>query len=139
MRRRSPLIIGGVVELLGGIGAGVAGVIMALTACSAHRDTPEDIAERGWDATELVVAAGEGAPTCSAAGVAMQRTFTDHRAAFVDAMELERDPDRLAAASEFIAANGQRYADLDLRMEALADRCSDDATVRAAFHLLESP
>ena len=109
------------------------------TACRESPPTPAQVADRGWQAHELVIAAGEQAASCAGAGLAMQRVFIDHRRAFVDAVALDNDPARLAEAAAFITSNDRRYADLALRMEALADRCSDDATVTATFHMMESP
>ena len=98
-----------------------------------------EIADRGWAAHELVVAAGEHAATCAEAGPAMQRVFTAHRQAFVDAMALDRDRGRLAEATDFMEAHQDRYADLETRMAALSERCADEPTVQAAFAAMESP
>ena len=38
-----------------------------------------------------------------------------------------------------LEAHQERYADLETRMTALADRCADDASVQAAFAQMESP
>lgn len=111
----------------------------ALVACKADPPSPEDVADRGWRAHELVVAAGERAKTCAAAGAAMQSVFVANRQAFVNAIALDSDRARLAAATAWLEQHEARYADLETRMEALADRCSDDATVQAAFHQMESP
>ncbi len=112
---------------------------IALIACKDHAPSPAEIADRGWRAHELVVAAGERAATCAQAGIEMQRVFVAHRQEFVDAMALDRDKQRLAAATEFLEAHQDRYADLETRMGALADRCADDATVQAAFQQMEQP
>ena len=100
---------------------------------------PAEITARAWDAHALVIAAGERARTCAEAGVAMQRVFAENRAAFVAAMTLDQDKQRLAEAAAYIEANERRYRDLDTRMEALSDRCADDATVQAAFDQMSSP
>ena len=111
-----------------------------LASCRERRaPSPAEIAARGWRAHELVIAAGEHEPTCAIAGRAMQRVFAEHREDFVDALELERDRDRLRQATDYLEAHAREYADLATRMEALSDRCSDDATVEAAFHQMESP
>jgi hypothetical protein len=65
--------------------------------------------------------------------------FSDHRQAFVDAVALDKAPDRLAEATAYLEAHQDRYADLEARMEALSDRCATNSTVRAAFRLMESP
>jgi hypothetical protein len=116
-----------------------AAIVAAAAGCRDSPPTPPQIADRGWQAHELVIAAGEQAASCAEAGLAMQRVFIDHRQAFVDAIALDNDPARLAEAAAFITANDRRYTDLALRMEALAERCSDDATVTATFHMMESP
>lgn len=117
--------------------------VLALCACSKSDGPPAGsaaaVADRGWAAHELVMTAGERAPTCAAAGVAMQRVFVDNRQAFVDAMALDRDKARLAEATAYLEAHQDRYADLETRMEALADRCADDATVQAAFAQMSNP
>lgn len=114
------------------------GVLLVLAACDGP-PTPAEIADRGWRAHELVVTAGERAQTCAAAGAAMQATFVVLRSAFVDALALDHDRARLAAATEYLEAHQDRYADLETRMSALSDRCADDPTVQAAFLQMESP
>ena len=112
---------------------------LSFTACKDHAPSPADIADRGWRAHEIVVAAGEHAKTCAEAGAAMQRAFVEHRQAFVDAILLDNDRDRLAEATDYIAAHADRYDGLETRIEALSTRCADDATVQAAFRQMESP
>lgn len=114
----------------------VAGVVAA---CKDAPPTPAQIAERGWDAHALVLAAGERAPTCAQAGVAMQQAISAHRQAFVDAVALDADKARLAEATAYLEAHDDRYADLETRMEALSERCADDGTVQAAFRQMENP
>jgi len=114
-------------------------VVVSLAACKASAPSAAEIADRGWQAHELVIAAGERAKTCAEAGAAMQRVFADHRQAFVDAIAIDQDRDRLAEATAYLEAHQDRYNDLEARMEALSDRCADDASVRAAFHQMESP
>jgi hypothetical protein len=109
------------------------------TGCKDHAATPAEIADRGWRAHELVVAAGEQAKSSAEAGVAMQRVFAQHRQTFVDAVALDQDKDRLRAATEFLEAHEDRYGDLETRMEALSERCPADVTVQAAFRQMESP
>ena len=106
---------------------------------SADAPSPAEITDRAWRAHERVISAGEDAPDCAAAGAAMQRVFAQHRQAFVDAMALDRDKRRLAAATAYLEANEQRYRTIEARMEALATRCGNDPTVAAAFHQMESP
>jgi hypothetical protein len=113
--------------------------VVGLAACKARSPSAADIADRGWHAHELVVAAGEHAATCAEAGPAMQRVFTEQRQAFVDAMALDRDRQRLIEATDYLEAHQERYADLETRMTALSERCADDATVQAAFAAMESP
>jgi hypothetical protein len=101
--------------------------------------SPGDIADRGWHAHELAIAAGEREKTCAAAGPAMQRVIAEHRQAFVDAIALDNDREQLRAATEFIEAHADRYRDLETRMEGLSERCADEPTVVAAFRQMESP
>jgi hypothetical protein len=111
-------------------------------ACDAGAPTPPsaaEVADRGWRAHEHVVAAGERATTCAAAGAAMQQMFVGHRAAFVAALALDRDRARLAEATSYLEAHQDRYADLETRMQALAERCADAAAVQAVFAQMESP
>ena len=118
-------------------------VLLATPACRKGVDTPGSsaaaITDRSWQAHILVIAAGERAKTCAEAGAAMQRVFTAHRQAFVDAMALDRDKARLAEATAFIEANEGRYADIDTRMAALSDRCAEEPTVQAAFQQMSAP
>ena len=116
-------------------------IIWISPGCGGKADAPSpaEIADRGWRAHEIVIAAGENAKDCAAAGTAMQRAFAEHRQAFVDAMSLDGDKARLAAATEFIEKNEQRYRTIEARMDALADRCALDPTVAAAFRSMESP
>ena len=111
---------------------------LGLGACRG-RGSPAEVADRGWRAHELVVAAGEREATCAQAGAAMQRVFLAHRQEFVDAIALDRDPQRLREATDFLEAHQDRYADLDTRMSALSERCAGDPAVQAAFVAMESP
>jgi hypothetical protein len=109
-----------------------------LAACKG-RPSAGEIADRGWRAHELVVAAGEHAATCAEAGPAMQRLFDDNRQAFVDAVALDHDPNKLSEAADYMEAHHSRYADLETRMTALSDRCADDAAVTAVFDAMDAP
>lgn len=115
-----------------------AGLFPWLTACD-HAPSPAEIVDRGWRAHELVIAAGESAPTCAAAGVTMQAMFAANRQAFVDAISLDHDRDKLAEATRFLEDHADRYADLDTRMAALSERCGDDARVAQVFRGMENP
>lgn len=114
---------------------------MVFPGCEGKSDAPSpaEITDRAWRAHELVIAAGEDAPTCAEAGVAMQRVFAHNRQAFVDALALDRDEQRLAEAADFIERQGERYRTIEVRMEALSERCGADPTVAAAFHQMEAP
>lgn len=115
-------------------------ILVVLLACKGDPPpSPAEIADRGWRAHELVVAAGEREKSCAAAGPAMQRVIAAHRQAFVDALALDLDRDALREATEYMEAHQDRYRDLETRMAGLADRCTDDATVQGAFRQMESP
>jgi uncharacterized lipoprotein NlpE involved in copper resistance len=116
-------------------------IVLTLVACQKERSlsSAEAITDRSWRAHVLVVTAGERAKTCAEAGAEMQRVFSEHRQAFVEAMALEKDKARLAEATAFIEANEGRYADIDTRMAALSDRCADEPTVQAAFQQMSAP
>jgi len=116
-------------------------IIWLFPGCGGKSDAPSpaEITDRAWRAHELVIAAGENAKSCAEAGAAMQVAFANNRQAFVAAMALDKDKQRLAAATEFIENNDERYRTLELRMEALSDRCGDDPTVAAAFRQMEAP
>jgi hypothetical protein len=114
-------------------------LLVVSAACKQSAPTPAEIADRGWTAHETVVSAGEREATCAGAGAAMQRVFAANRQAFVDAMALDRDKRALEAATEYIEAHADRYADLETRMEALSDRCASDPTVQAAFAQMSNP
>ena len=118
--------------------AAAAVAVAALAACKAE-PSPAEVAEAGWHAHELVIAAGERAASCADAGAAMEKVFADHRGAFVAALQLDQDKARLQAATDYLEAHGDRYADLETRMEALSDRCAADKTVQAVFHEMELP
>ena len=116
-------------------------IIWASPGCGGKADAPSpaEIADRGWRAHEIVIAAGENAKDCAAAGAAMQRAFAEHRQAFVDAMSLDSDKQRLAEATDFIEKHEDRYRTIEARMDALADRCAHDPTVGAVFRQMEAP
>ena len=114
-------------------------ILLLLAACKDPPPAPAEVADRGWHAHELVVAAGEHAKTCAEAGVAMQRVFAANRQAFVDAIALDSDRDALRQATDYMELHEDRYRDLETRMEGLSERCADDATVQAAFRQMESP
>jgi hypothetical protein len=114
-------------------------LLVLLVACKDVPPSPAEIADRGWRAHELVIAAGERAKTCAEAGPAMQRVFAEHRQAFVDAVALDLDKDALRQATDYLEQHQDRYRDLETRMEGLSERCADDATVQAAFRQMESP
>lgn len=103
------------------------------------RPAAVETADRGWRAHGLVVAVGERAPTCAAAGPAMYGAFVALRPVFVAAIELDRDREALAAATAYLEAHADRYRDLETRMAALADRCAEDPGVSEVFRRLESP
>ncbi len=112
---------------------------IVLLGCKQGPPSPAEVADHGWAAHELVVAAGEGQPTCAGAGAAMQRVFVEHRQAFVDAMALDHDKARLEEATTYLEAHADRYADLETRMEALSERCATEPTVQAAFAQMANP
>ncbi len=107
--------------------------------CKARAPSPAEVADRGWQAHEWVVAAGEREATCGLAGAAMQRVFAAHRQAFVDAIALDGDRQQLIEATDYMEAHQDRYADLETRMVALSERCADDRVVQAVFAAMESP
>jgi hypothetical protein len=111
---------------------------LQLAACKG-RPSPGEVADRGWRAHELVVAAGERAGTCAEAGPAMQRVLDENRQAFVDAIALDHDPSTLSEAADYMEAHQGRYADLETRMTALSERCADDPAVAAVFDTMEAP
>jgi len=108
-------------------------------ACKDRPATPAEIADRGWAAHLEVVAAGERAPSCAEAGPAMQRAFAAHRQAFVDALALDHDRQKLVEATAYLEDHPDRYPDLEARMTALSERCADDAAVQAVFTAMASP
>jgi hypothetical protein len=109
--------------------------------CGGKSDAPSpaEIADRGWRAHELVIAAGENAKSCADAGPAMQRVFAANRQAFVDALALDADKARLREAVDFIEKHEERYKLVEARMEVLLDRCGHEPTVAAAYRQMESP
>ena len=115
-----------------------AAVALAAGSCK-DPSSPAAIADRAWRAHEIVVAAGERAPSCAEAGAAMQRAFAEHRQAFVDGLALDRDRAKLEQAADYLARHEGRYRDLEDRMAALSERCADEPTVVAAFRMMESP
>lgn len=114
-------------------------IVWMFPGCEADAPSPAEITERAWRAHEIVLAAGENAGSCADAGAAMQAAFAKHRQAFVDGLALGRDKARLARAADYIAAHGDRYHLIDVRMAALSERCGSDATVAAAFRQMEAP
>ena len=69
----------------------------------------------------------------------MQAAFAADRAAFVEAMTLDRDKQRLAAAADYIEKHDERYRSIEKRLDALEDRCGEDPTVAAVFRQMEAP
>ena len=116
-------------------------IIWMFPGCGGNADAPSpaEITERAWRAHEIVIAAGENAKTCAEAGTAMQAAFAKHRQAFVDALALDRDKQKLSQAADYIEKQGERYHTIEVRMEALSERCADDPTVAAAFRQMEAP
>jgi hypothetical protein len=113
---------------------------IALASCKDRpASSPEEIVTRGWRAHELVIAAGERAPTCAEAGLAMQRVYVEHRRDFIDAVALDNDRERLRRATDYLEAHERDYADLETRMEALEQRCADDPNVAATFRAMDRP
>ncbi|HEY1551832.1 MAG TPA: hypothetical protein VGG28_28595 [Kofleriaceae bacterium] len=110
-----------------------------LSGCKDHAPSPAEIADQGWHAHDLVITAGEGAKSCADAAVVMQRVFSEHKAYFEAAFDLDRDKDRLQEATDFLEAHQDRYGDLETRMEALQDRCAGDTAVQAVFHQMATP
>ena len=113
--------------------------LAALLGCKDPAPSPGAIADRSWRVHEIAVTAGEHAPTCAEAGAAMLRVVTEHHQELVDAYALDRDPDRLRAATEYLEAHADRYADLEARMDALAEKCQNDAGVQQAFREMKTP
>ena len=113
--------------------------LAALIGCNHAAPSAGEIADRGWRAHEIVVTAGEHAPTCPEAAAAMQRAIAEHRQDFLDAYALDQDPDRLRAATDYLEAHADRYADLEPRMEALSEKCHADAGVQLAFREMKTP
>jgi hypothetical protein len=99
--------------------------------------SPAEIVDRSWRAHELVIAAGEHASTCRTAAAAMRAVFALTRDAFAEARLLEGDAARFAEATSYLQQHGTRYAALDTRMAALADRCGDHPAVMAVFRDME--
>ncbi len=69
----------------------------------------------------------------------MQAVFAANRTAFVEAMTLDRDKQRLAEAADYIEKHDERFRTIEKRMDALEDRCGDDPSVAAAFRQMEAP
>ncbi|MDB4956663.1 MAG: hypothetical protein JWO36_4232 [Myxococcales bacterium] len=110
-----------------------------LLGCKSHSSSAIEVTDRAWRAHEIVVGVGERAGSCADAGLAMERAFTEHREAFIEAIKLDSDPDRLAEATSYLETHQERYSDLEARMDALAERCSTDAKVQGVFRRMETP
>jgi hypothetical protein len=115
-------------------------LVMMLAACgSGHAPTAGEIVERGWDAHEAVIAAGERAATCADAGAAMQRELRDRRPALAAAIAFDRDPAQLAKLVDFLESHQDRLDELARRTDAVRTRCPDDAGVVTALRDLAVP
>lgn len=114
-------------------------VLLTLTLVACGSPSPAQIAERGWAATERVIAAGERAPTCALAGTAMRPLAEAHREDFIAAADLTSNRDRLAAAADYMTARQDLYRDLETRMTALSERCEGDTVVERVFAFMEDP
>jgi len=69
----------------------------------------------------------------------MQKAFAANRQAFVDAIALDTDKERLAEATAYLEKNEERYKAIEARMDALSERCAAEPTVVAAFRAMEAP
>ena len=119
--------------------AAAAATAVAAAGCKDGKPSAAEVEDRSWRAHEIVVAAGERAPTCAEAGAAMQRVFDEHRQAFADGIKLDRDRARLEQATAYLEQHEGRYRDLEDRMAALSERCADEPAVGAVFGSMESP
>lgn len=115
-------------------------LLTILLACGSSRaPTPGEIVERGWDAHEAVIAAGERAATCADAGAAMQRELRDRRPALLAAVAIDRDADQLEKLADFLEAHQDRLDELARRTDAVRARCAEDAGVATALRDLAVP
>ncbi|HEY4240019.1 MAG TPA: hypothetical protein VGM88_09400 [Kofleriaceae bacterium] len=114
--------------------------LLLLVFCSCSRDnSPGAVAQRGWHAHDLVLRAGEAAPSCAAAGPAMQAVLVEQRQVLLDAVALEADKDRVSEAADYIAGHPDDFPDLDDRTEAFAQKCGADPGVAAALRRMANP
>jgi len=67
----------------------------------------------------------------------MRAVFALTRDAFAEARLLEGDAGRFAEATSYLQQHAARYAALDTRMAALAERCGDHPAVMAVFRDME--
>ena len=89
--------------------------------------------KRDWQADQAMLAAGEQAADCPAAAVSMRSVLTAHRNDFLAAQRQLADRDAVKRITDYIEAHPTEFPELDVRWQALSDRCEHDVAVQAVL------
>jgi len=96
-------------------------------------------AKRDWAAQDLILAAGEHAVDCSAAGEAMQAALAAHRNDLVAAAATTRDPAKVALVTDYMTAHPDEFPDQEDRWDKLLARCPRNPTIHAVNAEIQLP
>ncbi|HEX7702063.1 MAG TPA: hypothetical protein VF403_15105 [Kofleriaceae bacterium] len=87
--------------------------------------------KRDWQADQAMLVAGEQAADCPTAAASMRSVLTAHRNDFLAAQRQLSNRDAVKRITDYIEAHPTEFPDLDLRWQALSERCEHDAAVQA--------
>ncbi|MEO8549402.1 MAG: hypothetical protein ABI678_05500 [Kofleriaceae bacterium] len=117
---------------------------MALCSCQRdHAPSSTDpaiaIAKRDWAAQDLILAAGEQAADCPAAGQAMQAVLAAHRNDLVAAAATTREPAKVELVTNYMVAHPDEFPDQDDRWDQLLGRCPKNPAIQAVHAEIQLP
>jgi hypothetical protein len=98
-----------------------------------------DTAKRDWAAQDLILAAGEHAVDCPAAGAAMQAALAAHRNELVAAAATTRDPAKVRLVTDYMTAHPDEFPDQEDRWDKLLARCPRNPTIHAVNAEIQLP
>lgn len=97
------------------------------------------IAKRDWAAQDQILAAGEKAADCAAAGRDMQAALAAHRNDLVAAAATTRDPAQVKIVTDYMTAHPGEFPDQEERWDALLARCPRDPAIHAVRAEIQLP
>lgn len=120
--------------------------LLGLALCSCQRDRAPSsadpaiaIAKRDWAAQDQILAAGEHAADCPAAGAAMQAALAAHRNDLVAGAATTRDPAKVKRITDYITAHPDEFPDQEERWDQLLARCPRDPAIHAVNAEIQLP